>query len=463
MAHATGRILVMPPEQGMYLLHKGEGQKNRFSFTDFFHFQSMAVEHAGIEIISFEEFLNREVMDGQMIDKQGSVTFPPNNRTDWNGSGRDEVKALDMWVRTFATNPIWSFDECMVGFPAEPGFEGPNRLRAWASNVTSTDQVTRLNEYTGNPVPVDGDPQDRLRENLAHRKRLCIYNEEFQNAKVFHLMGDNKSEARLLVHFYAFLFFEDWRHDLWTKRFVRDHLRVRLFVGRIHCAVAILIFCFLMSQNFLHSILQYVDEIQCAAARVVKEVRRKSRENGDLKGGYKSFHIRRGDFQYQDTRVAASVIYDNVKDMLKDGETVYIATDERDKSFFAILQEHYKVYFLDDFESNLGTINTNFFGMLDQRIASRGDIFIGCYYSTFTGYINRMRGYHHQLAKHQGWKNGIIPSFYYIPKDLKFAVREYIPIFPPMWAREFPVAWRDLDRGIEDIAAMSASSRKARF
>lgn len=152
-----------------------------------------------------------------------------------------------------------------------------------------------------------------------------------------------------------------------------------------------------------------------------------------------------------------------MKDILTDGETVYIATDERDKSFFSILQEHYKVYFLDDFESNLGTINTNFFGMLDQRIASRGDIFIGCYYSTFTGYINRMRGYHHQLAKGEGWKDGIIPSFYYIPMEHKFAVQKYIPIIPPMWAREFPVAWRDLDRGIEDISAMSATSRKARF
>jgi hypothetical protein len=40
-------------------------------------------------------------------------------------------------------------------------------------------------------------------------------------------MGDNASGARLLVHFYAYLFFEDWRADVWTKRYVRvscDHL-----------------------------------------------------------------------------------------------------------------------------------------------------------------------------------------------------------------------------------------------
>lgn len=264
MAYATGRILVMPPEQGMYLLHKGEGQKNRFTFTDFFHFQSMAVEHAGIDIISFEEFLNREVMTGQMVDKQGNVTFPPNNQTDWNGSGRDEVKALDMWVRTFATNPIWQFDECMVGFPAKPGFEGPNRLRAWVKNVTSTDQATRQKDYTGNPVPVDGDPQDRLRENLAHRRTLCIYNEQLQNAKVFHLMGDNKSGARLLVHFYAFLFFEDWRHDLWTKRFVRDHLRVRLFSN---WCFDLLFKCLKIESTLFHSMSTRSNVLQLALSK----------------------------------------------------------------------------------------------------------------------------------------------------------------------------------------------------
>jgi hypothetical protein len=36
----------------------------------------------------------------------------------------------------------------------------------------------------------------------------------------------------MLVHFYAFLFFEDWREDLWMKRYVRAcallALRVRV-------------------------------------------------------------------------------------------------------------------------------------------------------------------------------------------------------------------------------------------
>ena len=145
----------MPPEQGMYLLHKGDsGQKNRFSFTDFFHFDSMAVEHAGVEIISFEEFLKREVMDGQMKDKEGNVAFPPYNRTNWNGVDKKEVNDLDKWVRTFATNPIWAFDECMAAFPAKVGDAGPNRMKNWLQEVKKTKFEKRKLEFFGHPVHV---------------------------------------------------------------------------------------------------------------------------------------------------------------------------------------------------------------------------------------------------------------------------------------------------------------------
>jgi hypothetical protein len=31
--------------------------------------------------------------------------------------------------------------------------------------------------------------------------------------------------------------------------------------------------------------------------------------------------------------------------------------------------------------------------MIDQVVCTRGDIFVGTWFSTFTGYITRMRGY----------------------------------------------------------------------
>jgi len=103
---------------------------------------------------------------------------------------------------------------------------------------------------------------------------------------------------------------------------------------------------------------------------------------------------------------------------------------------------------MDDFKELLEDFNTNCFGVIDQLIASRGGTFIGTFYSTFTGYINRIRGYHSQKDKAEGWELGIINSYYYIPMDTKNFMREYCPILPAMWAREFPVGWRDLDQGI---------------
>ena len=43
---------------------------------------------------------------------------------------------------------------------------------------------------------------------------------------------------------------------------------------------------------------------------------------------------------------------------------------------------------------NLGDLTLEHIGMIDAIVASRGQTFAGTYYSTFTGYINRMRGYH---------------------------------------------------------------------
>jgi hypothetical protein len=377
------------------------------------------MEHAGIDIISFQEFLEREALTGNLRDKvTGKVMFPLQNRTNWDGIDKWEKRFLKSWLRNVTTNPIWDSDTCVVVFPSKAGPEAATKINETLSQVWDhVPEHVRIGSYDGKPTPVNAPPLQRLREMIADRKSLCLYDDGMQHAKVFHLMGDDKSGARLLVHFYAFLFFENWQHDLWTKRFVRDHLR-------------------------------YVDEIQCAAARVVNAIREKSRENGNG-GVYDSFHIRRGDFQYKDTRVEADVIFKNTMDVLEFNSTLYIATDERNKTFFNIFKEHYHVYFLDDFAHVLEDVNTNFYGHLDQRIASRGRTFIGTYYSTFTGYINRMRGYHAQMDKAEGYETGKIYSFYYIPEEFKCAVREYRSISQPMWGREFPVGWRDLDRGFE--------------
>ena len=90
--------------------------------------------------------------------------------------------------------------------------------------------------------------------------------------------------------------------------------------------------------------------------------------------------------------------------------------------------------------------------MLDQLIASKGRTFVGTYHSTFTGYINRMRGYHSQKEKSEGYELGAIKSYYFTPKRKKHVMRTYAKVKGPFFAREFPVSWRDIDRGVGHLS-----------
>jgi len=52
--------------------------------------------------------------------------------------------------------------------------------------------------------------------------------------------------------------------------------------------------------------------------------------------------------------------------ILEKGTTLFIATDERDKTFFDPLKKEYTVYFLDDFMDLLKGVNSNYFGMIGK-------------------------------------------------------------------------------------------------
>jgi hypothetical protein len=343
MAHAMGRTLVLPPMQDMYLLWNDKGKNNKFTFKDFFHFDSIELEHSAVEVISMEEFLQQVALTGQLHGdaKDASniippkVYFPPHkNKTHWDGLQRRKQRDLWLWLRNATTTPKWDSDRCVLIFPEQLGTASVSAMKEFRHAVRP---FVGRGEIIGHPTPVDGSTLDRLKEMMGNRNQLCIYGDHVQQAKVLHMMGDDSSGARMLTHFYTFLFFENWRHDLWTKRFVRDHLR-------------------------------YIDEIQCTAAKIVSAMRQEALKHNQKSGGiYDSFHIRRGDFQYvEQTRVEADVIYDNVKDVLVENSTIFIATDEKNASFFVPLEQHYNVFYLRDFKHLLQGVNVNYFGKADR-------------------------------------------------------------------------------------------------
>jgi len=132
-------------------------------------------------------------------------------------------------------------------------------------------------------------------------------------------------------------------------------------------------------------------------------------------GSFSTFHVRHGEFQFKVVRLGAEEIVANTLDLLAPGEMVYVATDEHDKdAFFGPLRAAYEVKFLDDYfeEANLKALPKNMLGLVDTLVAAQGRVFVGTWFSTFSGYIIRLRGY---FGRHAD-------SFYYFAKK-KFAMQ----------------------------------------
>jgi hypothetical protein len=209
MAHAMGRTLVLPPSQSVYLLQKDKKkQRVHFSFADFYHMEQIGYEHAGLDIISTEEFLLTEAMTGHLRNKTtGEVAFPPDNRTNWDGV--EDMFPLKEYLRNTTLTPLdWDPSVCLAAFPSDAGPQHFEELNDMFKEAYSTKRSR--NEYMDNPVAVNASPVDRLREVVSGLNigRLCIYDQKMQAAPLVHFMCYHKMRVRMLTHFYAFLFFE---------------------------------------------------------------------------------------------------------------------------------------------------------------------------------------------------------------------------------------------------------------
>ena len=128
------------------------------------------------------------------------------------------------------------------------------------------------------------------------------------------------------------------------------------------------------------------------------------------------------------------------------GSTIFIATNERDTSFFKPIQEVYHVSFLGDFGTMLSNINPNYFPMLEQIVASRGHLFFRTFFSTFSAYIARLRGYYSVKEMQSGYLDGGLKNTFLLPAKWEKEMHLYQAIHKPLFSRDFPVAWRGIDR-----------------
>jgi hypothetical protein len=130
----------------------------------------------------------------------------------------------------------------------------------------------------------------------------------------------------------------------------------------------------------------------------------------------------------QDVKLSAAQIVKNLivkgKSVIPRGALVYLSTDDpkgvckncmvqrilcdkyeagrkpvgcpEDPSWKAFAEAGWTIRFLDDYVSK-GAIphaNPNTFGMVESIVCSRAEVFAGTFFSSFTGYIHRLRGYH---------------------------------------------------------------------
>ena len=201
---------------------------------------------------------------------------------------------------------------------------------------------------------------------LPKESKLFYFEEVLQNEPLIHLQS--RDTHRLISHFYGLILFTNPVIDNYYKRFVRDHLH-------------------------------YHDQIFCAAGKIVNELQKMGKELGFSHeagyGAYSSMHVRRGDLQFKEVLISGDEWNENLRDIWLENEIIYIATDEKDRSFFDPIAKSHSLKFLDDFKelANLDNLDPNYMGMIDTIVASRGRTFSGTWFSTFSGYINRLRGY----------------------------------------------------------------------
>lgn len=383
IAAATGRTLVLPPKEPLYLLQNDAASRHR-GFADFFPLTTAEFQKR-VRVISFEEFLRRE--------KDGALA----------PADEDELQSV-----TAAADHCDKREQSTAN--CKPVFEYLNRI-GHTPEISALHTCLVFDENKYNDQDVQPDVQDYIRTVCGSNRDQFFWDQDIQQHKLVHFRASDK-EYRLLSHFYGMIHFTNPAIDHYYKRFVRD---------------------------FLH----YHDEIYCAAGKIVKAVQaegvaRNFHVDPEGAGAFSALHVRRGDLQYKKVKIPAQEWYDNTKEVWQPKEILYIATDERDKSFFNDLAAHHDLRFLDDYWdlAGLGNLDPNYMGMIDTIVASRGRAFAGTWFSTFSGYINRLRGYH-GISMMDSW-------YSFLPK--KTAVHEWKVVDDFVYAFEWPDGWVGIDK-----------------
>ena len=430
LAYALGRTLVLPPRQGMR-------DGTLLSYEDYFDLREAQQNYKGLTIITMEEFLGFVAIPGYLdpttttdttAQGSGGGGVPPFQRTNWDSAA--DIGTLYQYLRTVGTVPFdWDPQTCILGY--RPDQLKKDLKRIW-KRIDGRPPPLAL-DFQGKPTSVKAPAIERLREFLAERRQVC---NPHTDALVLHIPTTAQGKSLLFAPFYSFFFFDDYHDDLLVKRMIRDYVR-------------------------------YNDVIVCAAARIVDWLRTRG---GSGSGGiYDAMHIRGPSFEdaHSDVNTNPAWIIHDIAKYIPKGATLYIATDHTtDMTWFDPLRDHYKLYFASDFKGVFDSMMPWYLEMVEQLICARSRTFVGTYYSAFSGYTNRLRGYYSErdygdttTTTDTDDTDGAIQSYYASPVTVKKDMRLYRALRKPLWMREFPTAWRDLNQDVAAVEVVATTKR----
>jgi len=411
LSFATGRTLVLPPP-----LKMGLAGGVSASYDSFYDLKTLDGAYDGIHIITMDQFLREEGMNGKLVDlSSGQKIDVPNGITDW--SSQSEKKGLWEYLEKVGEIPAWLPDECIHLVPnkrkdAKSYLENMAALEVQLNDLTSgkSGRVPEPADYAGSPVDVNALARDRLGEFLAGRKEKCMYNEQIHNAKLVYIKLDDTSSPDQSIYlsplsrpFYSFIFFENWKDDLWMKRLMRDGLR-------------------------------YKDDLICAAARVTKELEGRAKSKSDT-DSYYTFSMARGSNFATQHKISLEEFKKQTDDKISEGKTVYIAGALQKMSVFDSLTDKFDVSSLLDYGHLLPDIEPIYFPLVDQLVAARGLEHL----PGFSSYSGRLYGYYSGLKQ----SREMVDFYYGTTSEHFFSLNQ------PFSIQEFPISWRYLDFSIK--------------
>jgi hypothetical protein len=82
------------------------------SFGDFYDVEAIGAGQRGLNIITMEQFLEREAVTGQLQSRAGgdAILYPPDNRVQWDNQRLDP---LWRYIRNVTTTFQWNPKDCV--------------------------------------------------------------------------------------------------------------------------------------------------------------------------------------------------------------------------------------------------------------------------------------------------------------------------------------------------------------